>query len=354
MNSERNTQSNRERGDFEDWARRQIEAKSHRISQKYTADLMKIMEADVFPLIGQIGCATVTTEQLASALLVVEELHGSEFAHRICSLCREVFANGIIAGIREWNPAIVARDALSPRIRQPSPIELTLDKFKSLVTMVGGYAGSPIIGAALRQSLLLLVRPGELCRAEWKDVDLDYALWRYELPVPDAARGRRGSHEVPLSTESVRIFQSLQPITGCGRYIFPDPHSPAHPVSPDALPRALRKIGLARDATSSDAFRASARTLLRDVFDIPPEIVDRQIGHSVGASMRWAGWWLLERREMMQMWSDWIERITILGEIPSTLLARRPASLIPKAWTNSSPDEASTLNNSTIHICAEE
>jgi hypothetical protein len=57
---------------------------------------------------------------------------------------------------------------------------------------------------------------------------------------------------------------------------------------------------------------------------------------------------------MMQMWSDWIERITILGEIPSTLLARRPASLIPKAWTNSSPDEASTLNNSTIHICAEE
>jgi integrase len=299
-----------------------MEAKSHRISQKYTADLMKIMEADVFPLIGQIGCATVTTEQLVSALLLVEERHGTEFAHRICSLCREVFANGIIAGIREWNPAIFALGALSPRIRNRSPVKLTLDKLKSVVTMVGGYSGSPVIGAALRQSLLLLVRPGELCRAEWKDVDLGYALWRYELPVRDAARGRRESHEVPLSTQSVCIFQSLQPITGGGRYIFPDPHCPERPVSPDALPRALRKMGLARDATSSDAFRASARALLRDVFDIPPEIVDRQIGHAVEGAMRRAGWWLLERREMMQMWSDWIERVTILGEIPALYLPR--------------------------------
>jgi len=339
-----------------------MESKSHRISQKYAADLMKIMEADVFPLIGQIGCATVTTEQLVSALRLVEERHGTEFAHRICSLCREVFANGIIAGIREWNPAVAARGVLSPRIRKRSPVELTLDQVKSLVTMVGGYSGSPVIGAALRQLLLLLVRPGELCRAKWKDVDLDHALWSYELPVPDAARGRRGSHEVPLSTQSVRIFQNLLPITSGGRYIFPDPHCPERPVSPDALPRALRKMGLTRDATSSDAFRARARALLQDVLDIPPEIVDQQIGHAVEGSMQCGEYWLLEgrecwlleRREMMQKWSDWIERVTALGEIPSTPIPTPPASPNHKAWADSSPGEASTLSNSTIHICAEE
>ena len=56
---------------------------------------------------------------------------------------------------------------------------------------------------------MLFVRPGELRRAEWSEIDLDKAEWR----IPAAKMKGRSMHIVPLAKQAVRILAELKPLT---------------------------------------------------------------------------------------------------------------------------------------------
>lgn len=237
----------KEKNDFESRARRHMERKSLRVSQQYRDDLLRILEADVFPPIGRFDLSTITSQQLQPVLQSIEKCRGAATAHIICSVCCEVFTAGIVAGVCERNPATVARDALSPRIRLLVPITLTLDQFTLRVGAIGGCSASPVIRAALLLSILLLVRSGELCRAEWKDFDLDEAIWRYKFPTAAKAQGGWRFHYAPLSTQAVRLLRELQRITGRGCYVFTAPRSAQHPIEAKVLRRTLVSMGLSKE-----------------------------------------------------------------------------------------------------------
>jgi integrase len=57
---------------------------------------------------------------------------------------------------------------------------------------------------------LLFVRPGEVRRAEWGEIDLDRAEWR--IPAPKM-KGRV-MHIVPLATQALVVLRELKPLTG--------------------------------------------------------------------------------------------------------------------------------------------
>ena len=84
---------------------------SLRVGLQHRNELLRLLEAGVFPLIGGFDLPTNTSQQLLPALLSIEKLHGKEQAHKVCTFCAEVFTAGIVAGICEWNPATVARDS---------------------------------------------------------------------------------------------------------------------------------------------------------------------------------------------------------------------------------------------------
>ncbi len=275
------TPLNQQKNDFESRARQHIKAKSSRVSQEYMTAQTKIMEEAIFPAIGHFDLAAITSQQIESALRSVEERHGMQLARQICTLCADVFTKGIVAGVCVWNPAIAARDALSPRHRTNNAMALNPDRFTSLISKIGRYSASPVIGAALRLSVHLLVQRGELCSAQWNDLNWDEAIWRYELSVPVDARGRWRSHYVPLFTQAVRIFRDLQLITGGTRWAFTVPQLPDNPIRPQVLRRALRSMETGRDIASSDAFRARAKNLLLEDLHIPPQIVNQQLGHAM-------------------------------------------------------------------------
>jgi integrase len=60
---------------------------------------------------------------------------------------------------------------------------------------------------AMRLAPLVFVRPGELRHAEWKDIDLEGAEWRYTVTKTDAP------HIVPLSRQAVEILRDLKPLS---------------------------------------------------------------------------------------------------------------------------------------------
>ena len=56
---------------------------------------------------------------------------------------------------------------------------------------------------------------GDLRGAEWGDIDLDAAEWRYTVTKTNTP------HIVPPYRQAGEILRELQPLTGRGRYVFP-------------------------------------------------------------------------------------------------------------------------------------
>jgi integrase len=150
------------------------------------------------------------------------------------------------------------------------------------------------------------VRPGELRKAEWADVDLEASEWRF------TASKTKAPHIVPLSTQALAILRELQPATGRGRYVFPSVRSSQRPMSDNAILAALRRMGIAKEEMSGHGFRAMARTILDEVLGFRPDFIEHQLAHAVRdpngrAYNRTAH--LPERRKMMQAWADYLDRL---------------------------------------------
>jgi integrase len=87
---------------------------------------------------------------------------------------------------------------------------------------INGYDGPFIVKSALMLAPLVFVRPGELRAAQWKDVDLASAEWRYLVGKTNTP------HIVPLSSQAISILQALQPLTGHGVWLFPSERKPPY------------------------------------------------------------------------------------------------------------------------------
>ena len=146
-----------------------------------------------------------------------------------------------------------------------------------LLRAIDGYEGYFVTKCALRLAPLFFVRPGELRKAEWSEIDLDKAEWN----IPAERMKMREPHLVPLSTQAVLLLRELHALTGSGRYVFPGARTDDRPMSDNAVLAALRRMGFARDEMSGHGFRAMARTILDEVLGVRPDFIEHQLAHAV-------------------------------------------------------------------------
>ena len=180
-----------------------------------------------------------------------------------------------------------------------------------------------MVRCALRFMPLVFVRPGELRTAEWKDIDLDSAEWRYIVSKTDTP------HIVPLSRQAVSILRELKPVTMQGRFVFPSARGGARPMSDNAILAAMQTMGIGKDEMTGHGFRAVARTLLDEVLHVRPDFIEHQLAHAVKdpngrAYNRTA--FLPERREMMQNWADYLDKLkseVVLGTVGTEVAVKK-------------------------------
>ncbi|MEG3156836.1 tyrosine-type recombinase/integrase [Lysobacter zhanggongensis] len=283
----------------------------------------RMLEKRLLPYIGQLPVGEVTAPQLLAALRKPEAEGKIETAHRARSLAGQVFRYAIATGRAERNPAADLAGALeTPKgehfasVTEPSQIG-------PLLRSLYGYDGSPMVAAALKLAPLVFVRPGELRHARWADIDLEAAEWRYVASKTGQA------HIVPLSMQAVAILQELQPLTdrGGAGYVFPSHRGGGRPMSDAAMVAAMRRMGIAGDTMTAHGFRAMARTVLDEVLGYRPDYIEHQLAHAVRdpngrAYNRTAH--LVERRKMMQSWSDYLDNLREGGNVVA-INARRSA-----------------------------
>jgi integrase len=177
----------------------------------------------------------------------------------------------------------------------------------ALLRAIDGYRGSNVTRYALQLAPLVFVRPGELRKAEWIEIDLEAGEWR----IPAERMKMKTKHIVPLSMQAVAILRALQPLTGKGRYVFPGARSHERCMSENTVNGGLRRLGWSGSEMTGHGFRSMASTLLNEQ-GWNRDAIERQLAHSERNSIRAAYNYaehLPERRRMMQAWSDYLDTL---------------------------------------------
>ena len=274
-----------------------------------------------FPAFGGRPVEQITARELLALLREIEGRGLYETARRLRSTCGMVFRYAIATGRAERDPSVDLRGALTTH--QVSHRAAIVDPagIGGLLRAIDGFDGQLTTHAALRLAAYVFVRPGELRHAEWKEIDLDAAVWCISA---EKTKMRR-PHRVPLARQSLAILQELQDITGGGRWLFPSVRTFARPISENTLNAALRRLGYASEAMSTHGFRGMASTRLNEMGRWNPDAIERQLAHQEANAVRRAythnaEYWA-ERVSMMQAWADYLDELREGGKVLS--LSRR-------------------------------
>jgi integrase len=176
--------------------------------------------------------------------------------------------------------------------------------------VIYGYTGQPATEAACKLAPLVFVRPGELRKAQWSEVDLANGEWR----IPAHKMKLLEQHIVPLAKQAIAIFRELElelelePVTGSGHYVFPCTCGEDRPMSVNALTAALRRMGYGGDQMTWHGFRSLASTQLNEQ-GFEPDWVAAQLARAERNDVRAAyndAKYLPQRRKMRLGRTTWI------------------------------------------------
>ena len=297
---------------FEAVAREWIAKNTPTWAATHTSKIVRRLEMYVFPWLGGRPIAEITAPELLAMARRIEGKGAIETAHRAMQNCGQAFRYAVATGRAERDPTGDLRGALQPVQSTHMAAVTEPRKVAELLRIFDTYQGTLTVRCALQLAPLVFVRPGELRQAEWKDIDLDAAEWRY------IASKKGNAHIVPLALQAVTILREVQALTGEGRYVFPSARTSERPMSDNAVLAAMRRLGIAKDEMSGHGFRAMARTILDEVLGFRPDLIEHQLAHAVRdpngrAYNRTAH--LPERRKMMQAWADYLDKLKAGAEI---------------------------------------
>ena len=193
---------------------------------------------------------------------------------------------------------------------------LLAEELPEFLQALEAYSGSKITRLATRILMLTGVRTIELRMAEWKEFDLDKAIWE----VPKERMKMRRPHMVPFSTQVVEALREIQAVTGRYSLVFPGRNDITKPMSEASINQVLKRIGYHGKATGH-GFRHTMSTILLEQ-GYNTAWIELQLAHVDKNTIRGTynhAQYLEQRREMLQWYGDYVGG---LGKINTTELQK--------------------------------
>ena len=281
--------------------------------------ILRRLENDIFPWLGKRSISEIKAPDVLAVLRRIESRGALETAHRALQNCGQVFRYAVATGRAERDPTGDLSGALpSPKEKHHASL-IEPKRIAELLRAIDAYQGYFVTKSALRLAPLVFVRPGELRRAQWPEIDLEKAEWR----IPGERMKMREQHIVPLARQAVEILVELAPLTNRvfsarrdrPKYVFPSARTHERPMSENAILAALRRMGYTKDEMTGHGFRSMASTLLHEQ-GWNHQAIERQLAHAerngVSAAYNFAEH-LQERRRMMQAWADYLDSLKVNG-----------------------------------------
>jgi len=304
---------------FEIMARRWHNSTLPKRSPKDAAQIMRRLENEVFPTIGNMPVATLG-KQTVMALLV--ELYHSkkadgternDLARRIAMNVRSALNYAVDAGLIEYAPIGNLNTLMPSPIHRHYPSIKTSAELGKLLRDIYGYKGTYLVCMALKLLPLVLFRNTEFRSAEWAHIDFDAMEW----VVPSENRKQKTTlkadcqnyHIVPLPSQAIALLKELQSLTGGSRYLFDKPTNKDGFLSENAINQALKRMGY-QGIHCAHGWRTTFSTMLNEM-NVNSDAVEKQLAHNIkGGAVRQAylqSNFLEQRRGIVQQWANYLD-----------------------------------------------
>jgi len=287
-----------------------------RWSEGYALKIMRCLEINLFPEIGNKPIAHITPPQLLECLRKIEKRDALDIAAKCKQISGMVFRYGIQTGKCERDAAADLKGALKTRKTKHYAAFDAKDLPEFLKTLERNEARLfERTRRAIWLSLLTFQRPGEIRQAQWSEIDFDEKVWR----ISAEKMKMRRAHIVPLSKQAIAVLkeQQLETAQLNTDWVFPSQVRPKKPMSDGTVNTALKRLGF-DGYTVAHGFRALARTTIREELGYDSEVIEKQLAHKTRNPLGEAydrTQFLPQRKKMMQEWADYLDIAATSGKV---------------------------------------
>lgn len=304
---ERATLQKDQRWTLRELASRWMQFKRSSWTTKYMARVEGRLDRHILRVHGKIVADDIPRELLVRQLQAIADVGHVDTAYRLGDYLRSMYEWGIDNSSVTSNPAIRLRRSLPSRDVKHMAHFDDPARMGEYLRAIDAYQGSFETVTALKVSPLVILRPGEIRQGRWSEIDWDQQIWR----KPAATMKSRRIHVVPLSLQAVYLLRGLHGLTGACEYMFPSVTDQNRPMSENTVRAALRRMGFAKDEITPHGFRGTASTFLHEQ-GWPTAVIEAQLAHLDQNRSRAAynhATYLPQRREMLQAWADYLDRL---------------------------------------------
>ncbi len=269
----------------------------------------RLLERDIFPLLGSHEVRSISANELLVPLRKIENKGNLETAHRAKQTVGQILRYAVATGRADRDCSVDLKGALkTPKEKHRAAIT-SPDELGELLYAMDQYDGGIVVKTALLLTPHFFLRPGELRHLTWSDIN-----WKEKrIEVPEGIMKMDFPHIVPLSTQTFAILEEYSQISPKrSLYVFPSARGTSRPLSDNGVRTAFRSMGYDNDTVCPHGFRSTARTLLDEELGFRIDFIEHQLAHAVrdvnGRAYNRTTH-LQERVRMMQEWSDYLDSL---------------------------------------------
>lgn len=279
-------------------------------SATYRAQIVRWLDAYVYPEIGDLPLAEVKPRQILDIIEARKDYPTT--ADRIRVIIQQIYNFAIRKLLVDSNPAAPLRGAISvpPKTHAKHLSEKQLGAFWRCLDEQGAHATTI---AAVKLLAMTMVRKMELLRAKKGEFDLDGAIW----DIPAERMKMKQPHRVFLSTQAVELLRELFKLSEQSDYILPSIFSSKVPMGDATLNHLLSRMDFGVSGFSPHGLRGTAATLLREAGygkDVVELLLAHQEKDQTVASYSHIEL-ATERAAALQFLSDRIEKLAAGAEV---------------------------------------
>lgn len=272
------------------------------------------VEKDLLPWLGKRKISGIEPVELLSVILKVAERNALSVVERVHITAHGIWCHAVATGRAPRDITGDIKKALPKHLKKNLPAIIEPVELGELLRAIDGYRGGPVVRAGLKLAPILFQRPGNLRTMRWDDLDLERALWiipSVDMKRTKAQKANGQAHVCPLPRQAVEVLRELHHLTGGREYVLPGLRDPKAPMSEAGLSAALNAMGY-KGRQTWHGFRATGRTMLRQVHKYPKDVIEAQLAH-VGQITHGGAYDRAthqdERADMLQVWADYLDKL---------------------------------------------
>ena len=274
-------------------------------SEKHGHNWIRHLEIYAFPKLGNMPVDRIGRQDVLSILKKLwndKPAAAKQLRQRIRAVLSYCQAHGYV----NQNYAGEAIDGALPKNGNGSKNHRAMNyrEMPEAMKLIRNNVRSLPVSLCLQFIALTGTRSNEARQARWKEIDFDSSTWI--IPADRMKAGKE--HRVPLSQSALDVLERAKPMRNASDLIFPSVQRPRSPLSDTILNTWLRKTGL-HDKTVVHGFRSTFRTWASEQTDMPREVLEIALSHTVGNAVEQAysrSDLLNKRIELMRLWGEYI------------------------------------------------